>query len=82
MTRGLSPAESASQSACVAPTAHADALLTLTDRAYEAQCALSAIKSYAYGGIVTEREARECAAQLRDKANAIETIIGACHASA
>jgi hypothetical protein len=71
----LTPSPGASQSACVTPLAHADALLALSDRAYEAQCALSAIKSYAYGGIVTDSEVRERAVALRDAASNIESLI-------
>lgn len=51
------------------------ALLAITDRAHDAQCALSAIKSFAYGGSVDEREARERAAELRRQVEAIEALI-------
>lgn len=52
-----------------------DARLTLTDRAYDAQCALQTIKSYAYGGIATEDEARRSAAELRRQAEEIEASL-------
>jgi hypothetical protein len=76
MTRGVSPqAHPARPSADVHPPASADTLLALSDRAYEAQCALTAIKSYAYGGIVTDKEARKSVARLREAVAGIESIV-------
>jgi len=52
-----------------------DARLTLTDRAHDAQCALQTIKSYAYGGLATEDEARASAAELRRQVEQIEASL-------
>lgn len=51
----------------------------LTDRAFDAQAALTAIKSFAYGGVVDEREARQRAAELRRQAEQIATLLEADH---
>lgn len=48
---------------------------TLSDRAYEAQSALTTIKSFAYGGIATEHEARASIAQLRQQADEMERVV-------
>lgn len=42
---------------------------TLSDRAFEAQSALTTIKSFAYGGVATEHEARRSIEQLRAEAD-------------
>jgi hypothetical protein len=47
----------------------------LSDSAYEAQSALSTIKSFAYGGVATEHEARASIAQLRAQAEAMERVL-------
>lgn len=52
-----------------------DARLALTDRAYDAQRALQTIKSYAYGGIATEDEARASIERLRAEADAMERVV-------
>lgn len=48
---------------------------TLSDRAFEAQSALTTIKSFAYGGIATEQEARASIEQLRAQADAMARAI-------
>jgi hypothetical protein len=48
---------------------------TLSDRAYEAQSALSTIKSFAYGGVATEHEVRVSIAQLREQTEAMERVV-------
>lgn len=57
-----------------------DRLLTITDRACDAQCALTAIKSFAYGGVVDEQEARKSAAELRRQVEEIEKLLDVQHA--
>lgn len=47
----------------------------LTDEAFEAQSALTTIKSFAYGGVATEHEARASIAKLRERADAMERAI-------
>lgn len=47
----------------------------LSDRAFDAQNALSTIKSYAYGGIATEHEARVSITQLRQQADEMERVV-------
>lgn len=47
----------------------------LSDSAFEAQGALTTIKSFAYGGIATEHEARASIAQLRAQAEAMERVV-------
>lgn len=52
-----------------------DRLLTLTDRAFDATMALTTIKSFAYGGLASEQEARASAAALREQVQQIEALL-------